>query len=318
MRDKRAARENMDRALREQAETEALLKKADDTVKKKESEADKSYSEAYNNSNIVRRERTLKEFNSFKQNVKSTLLENLFTGLFNDSLGNTKLTLSEDTKVFNRSLIMSFIKEEGVDDILKRMSTTSRFTSEMANIIKEKSDEIIDNVDPEDPDTFTADSEEQINFYDNIDNKDDIHDLTDIIKMRVSRATEDFVEKNIMDSSDIKDLMNTTKEKITNIKTGDPETDEAIAQEATIKMKRAIKETTRRPHSIYEQMVINLTEQILKEGQLKEKFTTNEGRLDMDSILERVNSYYTLFEMINTLKLKTMDENYIMSVVSME
>ena len=146
MRDKRAARENMDRALREQAETEALLKKADDTVKKKEREADKSYSEAYNNSNIVRRERTLKEFNSFKQNVKSTLLENLFTGLFNDSLGNTKLTLSEDTKVFNRSLIMSFIKEEGVDDILKRMSTTSRFTSEMANIIKEKSDEIIGNV----------------------------------------------------------------------------------------------------------------------------------------------------------------------------
>ena len=207
--------------------------------------------------------------------------------------------------------------EEGTEEILDRMKSTSRFTSEMASIIESKAEEIMDSIDPDDPTTYTVDSEEQINFYENIDCKDDIKDLTDIIKMRVSRATEEFVEKNIADKMDIKDIMATTKDNIDSIRSGDQDTDEAIAKESTIRMKRAIAETAKRPHNIYEQMVINLTEQVLNNEALKEKFTVNK-KLDMDSIVERANSFYTLLETVNTLKIKKLDEDEIMKLIGMK
>ena len=310
---------NLQKALREQEEsTKQLAAKADKIVKDKE----KEIQSGQNISEIARenkekREKTVNEFNTFKMNVKNALLENLLNGLFNDSLGLTASTLSEDTKLFNRSLISNFIMEEGTEEILDRMKSTSRFTSEMASIIESKAEEIMDSVDPDDPTTYTVDSEEQINFYENIDCKDDIKDLTDIIKMRVSRATEEFVEKNIADKIDIKDIMATTKDNIDSIRSGDQDTDEAIAKEATIHMKRAIAETAKRPHNIYEQMVINLTEQVLNNEALKEKFTVNK-KLDMDSIVERANSFYTLLETVNTLKIKKLDEDEIMKLIGMK
>ena len=310
---------NLQKALREQEEsTKQLAAKADKIVRDKE----KEIQSGQNISEIARenkekREKTVNEFNTFKMDVKNALLENLLNGLFNDSLGLTASTLSEDTKLFNRSLISNFIMEEGTEEILDRMKSTSRFTSEMASIIESKAEEIMDSVDPDDPTTYTVDSEEQINFYENIDCKDDIKDLTDIIKMRVSRATEEFIEKNIADKMDIKDIMATTKDNIDSIRSGDQDTDEAIAKEATIRMKRAIAETAKRPHNIYEQMVINLTEQVLNNEALKEKFTVNK-KLDMDSIVERANSFYTLLETVNTLKIKKLDEDEIMKLIGMK
>ena len=82
-------------------------------------------------------------------------------------------------------------------------------------------------------------------------------------------------------------------------------------------MKRAIAETAKRPHNIYEQMVINLTEQVLNNEALKEKFTVNK-KLDMDSIVERANSFYTLLETVNTLKIKKLDEDEIMKLIGMK
>lgn len=307
---------NLRKAMREQQEQEdlkVLSRKADEAVKKKEDEIRSSSNESY----TEHKDRVVKEFNTFKNKVYDSIMENFLTGLFNDSLGNTKAIISEDTKAFNKSLIRNFVMEEGSRNLLDRMSNTSRFTAEMANIMEQKADEAIAAVNPDDPSTYTVDSEEQLNIYDNVDSKDTIEDLTDIIKMRVSRATEDFVEKNLADKMDIKDIMLTTKDKIDNIKTGDEETDDAIAQEATIKMKRAIKETNKRPHNIYEQMVINLTEQIVSNDKLKEKFTNESGRLDMDAIIERCNSFYTMLEMVNTLKIKPMTEEYIKEVIKL-
>ena len=76
-------------------------------------------------------------------------------------------------------------------------------------------------------------------------------------------------------------------------------------------------ETAKRPHNIYEQMVINLTEQVLNNEALKEKFTVNK-KLDMDSIVERANSFYTLLETVNTLKIKKLDEDEIMKLIGMK
>lgn len=310
---------NYQKAMQEQDDGKAILDKAERTIKEKERESkDKSYSEAYANSNATRREKVLKEYKKFKNDLKTSLLESLLNGLFNDSLGNTKSIISEDTKAFNKSLVSNFINEEGVDNIIDKMRTTSLFTSEMASIIESTYNHILEGVDANDPETFKVDSEEEINFYDNIDSKDDIEDLTDIIRMRVSRATDQFIEKNIEDKMNIKDLMITTKEKIENIKTGDEDTDEQIAQESAMKMKRAVRKIEERPHNIYEQMVINLTKQIISNNDLKKKFTTESGKLNMDAIIEKADSYYTLLEMVNTLKIKDINEDYIKSIISME
>ena len=116
-------------------------------------------------------------------------------------------------------------------------------------------------------------------------------------------------------NSTIKEIMNNTTERLSAVRTGDDENDEQISHEQTVKMKRAIKENNNRPHSIFEQLVINLTEQVISDTKIKEKFTTESGRLDMDGIVDRSISMYTMLEMVNVLQLKDMDHEYIQSVI---
>ena len=244
------------------------------------------------------------------------MLEGWLDRVFTQSLGNRASIISEDTKALNKSLIKGFIQEEGADYLLKEMGTKSNMLATVAKFINEEVDEQMDKYDEDKNDTIESDL--RSNLYTKLDGSEEFDDVSDTIHQRVSLATQNFIQKNMVDKLNIKDLMNNTKEKIDAVRTGDDETDEMIKQEQTIKMKRNISNISNRPHSIFEQLVINLTEAVLKNDKAKDKFTTENGSLDMDSIVERATSFYTMIEMVNTLHLKEMNQEYIQEMISMK
>ena len=248
------------------------------------------------------------------QRKESYLMESWLNYVFEHSLGNRKSVLSEDVLNLNKSLIKTFVNEEGVDSLLTTMSYKSNLLAEVAKYINEAVEEELKEYDKEDT-APTINADLQNNLYDKLDGSQDFEEISDTIRERVSLATQNFIQKNMVDKLDIKEIMNNTKERLSAVRTGDDEKDEQISHEQTVKMKRAIKEINNRPHSIFEQLVINLTEQVISDPKIKEKFTTESGRLDMDGIVDRSISMYTMLEMVNALQLKDMDHEYIQSVI---
>ena len=270
--------------------------------------------EQYKNSKEYQRKESIKERTEFKNKLKSYLMESWLNYVFEHSLGNRKSVLSEDVLNLNKSLIKTFVNEEGVDSLLTTMSYKSNLLAEVAKYINEAVEEELKEYDKEDT-APTINADLQNNLYDKLDGSQDFEEISDTIRERVSLATQNFIQKNMVDKLDIKEIMNNTKERLSAVRTGDDEKDEQISHEQTVKMKRAIKEINNRPHSIFEQLVINLTEQVISDTKIKEKFTTESGRLDMDGIVDRSISMYTMLEMVNALQLKDMDHEYIQSVI---
>ena len=270
--------------------------------------------EQYKNSKEYQRKESIKERTEFKNKLKSYLMESWLNYVFEHSLGNRKSVLSEDALNLNKSLIKTFVNEEGVDSLLTTMSYKSNLLAEVAKYINEAVEEELKEYDKEDT-APTINADLQNNLYDKLDGSQDFEEISDTIRERVSLATQNFIQKNMVDKLDIKEIMNNTKERLSAVRTGDDEKDEQISHEQTVKMKRAIKEINNRPHSIFEQLVINLTEQVISDPKIKEKFTTESGRLDMDGIVDRSISMYTMLEMVNALQLKDMDHEYIQSVI---
>ena len=270
--------------------------------------------EQYKNSKEYQRKESIKERTEFKNKLKSYLMESWLNYVFEHSLGNRKSVLSEDVLNLNKSLIKTFVNEEGVDSLLTIMSYKSNLLAEVAKYINEAVEEELKEYDKEDT-APTINADLQNNLYDKLDGSQDFEEISDTIRERVSLATQNFIQKNMVDKLDIKEIMNNTKERLSAVRTGDDEKDEQISHEQTVKMKRAIKEINNRPHSIFEQLVINLTEQVISDPKIKEKFTTESGRLDMDGIVDRSISMYTMLEMVNVLQLKDMDHEYIQLVI---
>lgn len=258
------------------------------------------------------------KLSNLRRSVKSELLEAALDTIFDKCFANTNYNNTEEDNNFNSAIVANFVDGEGVDDLLESYSTKTEFLSDLAKAVNEAADEAMEGVDPDNVDNAAIDSEPKEDLVTYIKGDENIDDISDVIRSNVSRATEDFVQKNINDKYDIKDIMTNTKEKIDAVKTDDEEVDEEIKQEHTMMAKKAIKALNKRPHSIFEQMVINMTEAVLSNDELRKSFTTEAGKLNMNKIIKRTTSYYTFLEMANTLKLTDVNEEYIREAVSLK
>lgn len=260
-----------------------------------------------------------------KKKIKTELVESALNSIFDACFGNTDFDNTDQDDAFDSTIIANFVDDEDPDELLDRFSESTQLLSALALSIREAVDDAMDDFDSTDdaePDTYVMDPELNDNIIDSIEGDEELEDIIDAIRYKVSRATEDFVQKNIVDKLNIKDIMYSTKEKLDAIKNGDDTMDddmdnEEISQEATMAAKRAIKEVAKRPHSVFEQMVINMTEKVISNDQLKEAFTTEAGQLDMAKIVKRSTSYYTFLEMVETLRMKKVDEAYLKEALEM-
>ncbi len=181
---------------------------------------------------------------------------------------------------------------------------------------KARQDAIEDNLSPEE-----VNSKEDM--FKQLDDEDEVHNAIDIIATRIQDAEAEFVRKNADDKQKIESIVNKLNDRI-QAATKDPEEapmDDlaaAPAQENALLIERynndaarQIKEVySRRVKSVFEVMVSDISEHILKTQVLREDYMEG-GRIDMPSIIEDARVTYGFLEFVNTIQLEKVDEKFI-------
>lgn len=276
-------------------------------------QADK-YAEAIQEKRDNKQKKKLK-LQKFKKAVKDKLVEAAFQRIFDKCLGDCIFT-ADNTKEYAKSLTCGYVEEKGSDDLLIGMSSRGLLLSELADCIQTAYNSIMEDVDPDDENTFEVNDDEMDKFFDDLD-MSNFDDVASLIKTRVNSAATAFVNKNYNDKIDLTDSMRETQEKIASLKQDVRQSDEDFEQVKESYMnlnRRKASKVTERPRPVYEQMVYTLTETVMKNDDLRSRFSID-GKLDMDKITENVNVMYTFLEMVNTLKIENVDEEYIKNVL---
>lgn len=219
------------------------------------------------------------------------------------------VTLESSLLDQGRSVISSFVMEEGADSLLSRFRTKTLFLSELANIVETTHRKVLHSCEGKDA-PFKITNSDMKAFHDRIDNMS-TDTITKEIVSRVTKAEENFVKANMKDKENIEKLAEKTKEKIDNIKTKDVDTEEDLKQEFAALYRRDIDSVMNRKKGILESIVLRMSKAIVSESALLEQFTQENGKLDMQRIIDSSEVMYTFLEMVNTLNIKPITTSYI-------
>ena len=219
------------------------------------------------------------------------------------------VTLESSLLDQGRSVISSFVMEEGADSLLSRFRTKTLFLSELANIVETTHRKVLHSCEGKDA-PFKITNSDMKAFHDRIDNMN-TDAITKEIVSRVTKAEENFVKANMKDKENIEKLAEKTKEKIDNIKAKDTDTEEDLKQEFAALYRRDIDSVMNRKKGILESIVLRMSRAIVSESALLEQFTQENGKLDMQRIIDSSEVMYTFLEMVNTLNIKPITTSYI-------
>lgn len=219
------------------------------------------------------------------------------------------VTLESSLLDQGRSIISSFVMEEGADSLLSRFRTKTLFLSELANIVETTHRKVLHYCEGKDA-PFKITNSDMKAFHDRIDNMS-TDAITKEIVSRVTKAEENFVKANMKDKENIEKLAEKTKEKIDNIKAKDTDTEEDLKQEFAALYRRDVDSVMNRKKGILESIVLRMSKAIVSESALLEQFTQENGKLDMQRIIDSSEVMYTFLEMVNTLNIKPITTSYI-------
>lgn len=262
----------------------------------------------------AKHEATLDRFYDYKDNVRKALLKKALMEIYAGSFNN----ISRREYNSCENLLEQYIGEVGTTKLLKNMGKSD---SSILRTIKEKTDEYSANITADatadDPASQTIKKEDINSFWKEIDQQEDISDITNLIRLRVSNAEEDFINKNLQDKENINDILKKTASRIQMAKGNmDNDYSETVEESETRIAKDMIYKIQHEGHSnVFGKMVHNLSSAAMKNQSAKEVFTNESGRLDVDHIVEAVRCMYTLLEMVGTIQLEKVDNEYIESTL---
>lgn len=246
---------------------------------------------------------------NFKHDVKKSLIKKMLMELCVGSIPN--YTQREYTICEN--LIENYINEVGEPTILKNMKFSENgFLRTCYDQIDKHFKAITEDATIE-PETQYIDSNSLDNFWDDIDDTENVDDITSLIRMRVSDAEENFINKNQQDKENVKTVLQQTASRIQMAKgTNDNDYAEEVEESETRLAKNKIYQIQHEGHrSVFDRMVRNLSEAALKNEDAKGTLIDESGKLDMDAIVESARCMYALLETVSTIQLEKVDVKYI-------
>ena len=291
---------NKRRKLREEAENlakESMLREEEERRKKAESIRDKFENKA-------------KQFGQFKDNVKKKLVREAICNIVKESIHNPILR----DEALCEALVYQYVDESGVENLLKKMRLSN---NELLRSIYENTEdsykEITKDATMEDPNSQTMDQEDLKDFWKKVTDSTDVDDVTNMIRLRVANAEEEFVNRNIRDKENINTIMQDTAARVQAAKdTNDNDYSDAVAQEESAIAKDAIYRVQHEgQRNVFGKMVINLGELAMTKEPLRKEFVLENGRLDVDKVVETVRCMYTVLETVSSLNLEKVDDKYI-------
>lgn len=248
------------------------------------------------------RERELTAFTSASKNF---LLAEAMYDLFKKSIPST---VNESLTNLGRSVIDSFVNEEGASNLFAHCENTI-YLNQLTSLVEATHKKVIKDCDGKNGPFKITNSDMKV-FHDGL-NKLDTEGITKEISKRVASAEEEFIKANLKDKENMEKLAQKTQEKLAKVQAKDVETESAIKNNMKALYKEQIENVERRQKGILESMIVRLSKSVVTEDASREQFTKEDGKLNMQGIIETAEIMYTVLEMVNTIQIKKITPNYI-------
>lgn len=291
------------------AEEDRLL--AEQARAEREREANANWLQEYAENQIIGRNNRV----TFLENVKSGFLSEAMSKLYKESFG----VMTKRDRITAKNLINTFINEQGAGELLNRFKYQNTLVAEMARIVQEHYDMVVESITCDDDECNIPGRAKELHLDKTI--VDDFYkDLVDLdtteasklIKDKVTDAMTEFIDQNTQNKLDFEEIINTAKEKISDLK------EESAVESTMNEAKRQINEMKRTRHkNIFHYMVEAISKEAFKDINGVGKQYIHESKVDMDGVVNSAKLIYTMLEMLNTTEMVSKDyiQTYIENLV---
>ena len=278
----------------------------------REREANANWLQEYAENQIIGRNNRV----TFLENVKSGFLSEAMSKLYKESFG----VMTKRDRITAKNLINTFINEQGAGELLNRFKYQNTLVAEMARIVQEHYDMVVESITCDDEECNIPGRAKELHLDKTI--VDDFYkDLVDLdtteasklIKDKVTDAMTEFIDQNTQNKLDFEEIINTAKEKISDLK------EESAVESTMNEAKRQINEMKRTRHkNIFHYMVEAISKEAFKDINGVGKQYIHESKVDMDGVVNSAKLIYTMLEMLNTTEMVSKDyiQTYIENLVN--
>ena len=248
--------------------------------------------------------KSLKRVNRFlnlrttvRNNLKEAFLFEAIKYFYNES--SIQDIEKEELQTTKDTIIIGFIKENGVENILNKFRKRDVVLTDIANFVNESTRAIMEENEEKLKDSDTAPEDIQVSVDDResfIDKmaqqKEEIEDVGAMVQTHVANNVEEFIASNVEDRQQIKDILDDVKEKVASIKAANADVAEQIKESKIMKARHEIHKIKNSKKNILECMVNHLSKRVIAENH--QAFLDDRNSIKMDKIVETAECMLTM------------------------
>lgn len=246
---------------------------------------------------LKRANRFLNLHTTVRNNLKEAFLFEAIKYFYNES--SVQEIEKEELQTTKDTIIMGFIKENGVENILNKFRKRDVVLTDIANFVNESTRAIMEENEEKLKDSETAPEDIQVSVDDResfIDKmaqqKEEIEDVGAMVQTHVANNVEEFIASNVEDRQQIKDILDDVKEKVASIKAANADVAEQIKESKIMKARREIHKIKNSKKNILECMVNHLSKRVIAENH--QAFLDDRNSIKMDKIVETAECMLTM------------------------
>ena len=246
---------------------------------------------------LKRANRFLNLRTTVRNNLKEAFLFEAIKYFYNES--SIQDIEKEELQTTKDTIIMGFIKENGVENILNKFRKRDVVLTDIANFVNESTRAIMEENEEKLKDSETAPEDIQVSVDDResfIDKmaqqKEEIEDVGAMVQTHVANNVEEFIASNVEDRQQIKDILDDVKEKVASIKAANADVAEQIKESKIMKARREIHKIKNSKKNILECMVNHLSKRVIAENH--QAFLDDRNSIKMDKIVETAECMLTM------------------------
>ena len=154
-------------------------------------------------------------------------------------------------------------------------------------------------------------------MFDELEDEEDVQKAIELIRTRVADAEETFIRNNAEDKKKMNELLNKISNNVKTVEDladKDPAAVEAAKESAMYYKGKMNDVKFERELTVFERMSRILTENIVKNDNIKDMYLNENGQLDIPLVVESAKVMYAFLETLNTIQIENVDEKYITKV----
>ena len=156
-------------------------------------------------------------------------------------------------------------------------------------------------------------------MFKKLENDETVDNAVDIIAKRIADAEAEFIKRNAEDKQKIEKIADKIDERIQSVTQSDKSDEEKDKEKEELKTEatRTINEVKyNRLRIVFEEMVENNANYIVKNKALLESYTGYNNKLDFTKVVDSTRVQYGFLEFLNTVQLEKVDSKFILDIIN--